>query len=639
MTVAVAAFSLTAMADRYVDLFNPGCEFPRPGDKQLWRLQSDKWRFDAGAGINGSGGLVWENDDTNHYSCAVQPVALKPGKRYRFTTNLCLDFTHEKGRGASLGLEWSDRNGKYIGGAYGQDQRGPKGRWIKLSGATGPISTNMASARLVAIVCPGATGRAVFDNFVVEEIEFAPVVGVHSSVYRDVAATGEVSFDAILSIPDGLKPLDVTATFVYRDADGRGVRKPADRIAEGAATVTVRTADLALGEQDVACELAKTGGAVLGTASCRFTRVEKLPNRKVYVDEHQRTIVDGKPFFPFGMYYATPLKADRAAFEIYAQGPFNAILPYFHADRKDFDAFEEKGLKGIFACGQRWATSPRGIRNGLKDAAEAEAVFRREIEAVRDHPAFLGYNTADESPLTYLPGETWAYDLIRKFDPDHPAWSVCADFSNVRGFLPAYDIVGTDPYPVSRHPMRHVTDGVNAAVSSTLGRRCIWQVSQAFSWEWENAKAYKGAHFPSEQEFRNMFWQNIVGGANGLFLFMYDGLRKHPESFERNWKALCNAGFEVKKMMPVLLSVEPAPTLTGLPDGVAGRSWIHEGKLYVALVEIGENPAKGTIRIAFGAWQKMVAGIGPEQKLVGDNTIFFELPPLGVSILRLEMLD
>lgn len=53
------------------------------------------------------------------------------------------------------------------------------------------------------------------------------------------------------------------------------------------------------------------GGKLLGGGSCEFTRTEKTDLPKVYVDRKGRTIVDGKPVFPLGMYVDKPLKGER----------------------------------------------------------------------------------------------------------------------------------------------------------------------------------------------------------------------------------------------------------------------------------------------------------------------------------------
>ena len=628
-----------AVGEEYIDIGDPAFENPRTdGSARSWKVKAP-WRFDAGEGINGSGGLVWENDDTNVYVCAAQGVKLETGRRYRFEASVRLEgFCPAHRHGASMGIEWCGDAGKYIGGTYAQSALSPNGKWLKLSSVTEKIPAAALSARVVLIVTPGCTGKVVFDNVSVAAVSENPVAGVYSDAYRDVADGGMVTFYAALSLPCGLDVDDVEAHFAYRRADGSILRVPSTCLAKTEAVVKLRVADMAMGKSLVGCELRRKNGEALGRAGCAFERVGEMPKRKVWIDRHRRVIVDGKPFFPFGMYYGS-VTADPAELELYAKGPFNCVLPYKgQDDRKALDMLHTKGLMMIKAAAQRWWNSPRGVRKGYKSEEDADRVFIAEMDALKNHPAFLGYNTADESPLTYLPGEKHIYELIRRYDPDHPAWSVCAMFEQVRDFMPAYDAVGTDPYPVSRWPMRRETDGVTAAMRGTFGSRSVWQVVQAINWGWEssfrkNAERY---HFPTEQEFRSMFWQDIIGGANGLICFYFPKMRSHAENFEENWTALCRAGEEVRRMMPVILSVEDAPSVVGVPDSLVVRTWMHEGFLYIAAAEIDEKPIKAVLKLSRGKWELQGAEIGPEQRMSAPDAVAIDLPALGVSVVKLK---
>ena len=103
-----------------------------------------------------------------------------------------------------------------------------------------------------------------------------------------------------------------------------------------------------------------------GEAAVRFVRLAKPVPRKVAFDRRGRTIVDGKPFFPLGMFSA---KVDKEMLDIYAEGPFNCLMPYVRPGKAEFDLCHEKGLRVIFFLNGGWETKIKagaGSRTGLR---------------------------------------------------------------------------------------------------------------------------------------------------------------------------------------------------------------------------------------------------------------------------------
>ena len=87
-----------------------------------------------GEGMNGSGGLVWENDDPKLYACASQPLTLEPGKAYRFGAHVKIDSI-ETGANARAGafvcIEWSNADGKWMGGSYTEHLKVSQTDWTR----------------------------------------------------------------------------------------------------------------------------------------------------------------------------------------------------------------------------------------------------------------------------------------------------------------------------------------------------------------------------------------------------------------------------------------------------------------------------------------------------------------------------
>ena len=94
--------------------------------------------------------------------------------------------------------------------------------------------------------------------------------------------------------------------------------------------------------------------------------------------------------------------------------------------------------------------------------------------------------------------------------PDHPTWCAQDIFSETRHYLGACDVFGGDPYPVSTRPVSAATDAMRIEQKGLMGMRPIWQVVQAFGWNWISEAQANRQRRPSEPEMRNMAWQAIA---------------------------------------------------------------------------------------------------------------------------------
>ena len=127
-----------------------------------------------------------------------------------------------------------------------------------------------------------------------------------------------------------------------------------------------------------------------------------------------------------------------------------------------------------------------------------------------------------------------------------------------------FDVVGSDPYPITYEgaTVERAGQWARSTRQAVAGSRGIWMVPQAF--------AVNGVA-PTLEQMRSMAWQCIAEGAMGLIFYSWFELRadtEHP--FDVRWSDLQLVAEEVNAMVPVLLSVEPAPT----PE-VTGASIIH----------------------------------------------------------------
>jgi hypothetical protein len=489
--------------------------------------------------------------------------------------------------------------------------------------------------RLSLYIKKGAKGRVSFDNVMVRPIRHDVVAFVFSSAYRDMAADGEVRFHASLHPDKNVKVGDLDAEFSYVGADGSRKRVKPSALSPDGASLVLRVEDLALGTNPVACSLRGKDGGLLGSASCEFTRVRRLPDRRVWIDSRQRCIVDGKPFFPLGMYW---MKVDAKKLEKYAQGPFNCLMPYVRATREQLDMCRDKGLMVFVNLKDETLNSAWARRRKITSQAEVDAFFAEEIAKAKDHPALLAWYVNDEAPTIEIPERTHLYSLFRRLDPNHPTWAVLDRLNDLREFIPTFDVLGMDPYPVAQKPLTRVTDFIRETQKAVFNDRPLWNVPQTFNWAWYRKHHANKERFPTEQEMRNMNWQHIALGANGLISYCYHDLwrRVKPEEFEAHWRPICNAAAEVKKMTPVLLSADEAPEVCGAPETVPVRTWMYNGRLYVLAVNAKAETQQVELVVQSGRWKVASCETGVAGRMVSHDRLSIELPPIGVSFMCLE---
>ncbi len=153
-----------------------------------------------------------------------------------------------------------------------------------------------------------------------------------------------------------------------------------------------------------------------------------------------------------------------------------------------------------------------------------------------------------------------------------------------------------------------------------FGFRTLWQVPQAFNWAWSREWAAKeGARMPTRAELRNMNWQAIASGANGLvgwwfsYMVMYLKDRGQTESFRQVWDDVKSAYAEVAEKVPLLLSVEPAPKVRTLTKGLSARTWRKDGILWMLAVNRTYEPIAGVVGLDDGRQVRVrLEGLGCE---------------------------
>lgn len=522
----------------------------------------------------GTHSLRLVNTNPASYQLARQPVPFKPGMRYRYGAWIRTRGVKGDESGASLCLEWSGAKG-WIGGSYADGKKGDQ-EWFHLEAVSGPIPTNATSVGLQLYLRKGMTGTAWFDDATLTE-EYPPALdaAMLRPNYRGRldAASADQNVVIRAKVGDMLKGgakhgdtrLVSSITRQGRPAASYNLTSPKP----GDHDLTFDAGSLPAGDYRVQVELLTTAGLRLGS---REFELHKLPAAAslptVFIDVHNRTIVNGKPFFPFGWYFGPgpTTKGFQTHLDRIAASPFNTIMCYginvggTNAVREYLDYAAGKGVKIIYSIkdvyeGTRWFHQPvlgwRGEEN----------IVRNVVQTFRAHPALLAWYLNDELPLTMRDRLEARQRLVQQLDPNHPTWAVLYQVGDLFGYLNTADVLGTDPYPIPDKPVTMASDWTRMSSAVSDGKRPLWMVPQAFDWASYRKDPAKG-RAPTLDEERVMTYLCLIHGAHGLIYYTYADLLRDPKiGFEQRWADMLVVGREIKQLEPALLSITKPPKL------------------------------------------------------------------------------
>ena len=582
---------------------NAGFETPdaKGGGAADWSLYGNgAWSVKRGEGRNGTSALIC--GDVGKGGWTTQWVEVEPGRPYRVEGWVRTEDV--EGSGVCIDFSWHDAYGTRIGTAGTQPRVMGTTAWTKVS-LEAFVPPAAAKRCLIGTPVTGNTkGKAWFDDLRITPVNLPPIGAFISDAYRNRAAEGPVTFHVALNAKkDEIAAKGYHGRFVCEIVVGRVDRpKSAKHVMYNALcrdaanpselSATVEALSLPLGESKVTFELLDGKGKVVATKSLTFTRTSKPETKGVRIDARGITRIDGKPFFPLGMFMHS---IDRSTADRYSKGPFNCCMPYSAPTKADMDYAHAKGLKVLYAlnacyAGLAWATD-RGITN---EATEV-AYITRHVNEFKDHPALLAWYINDELGLDWLKRLTMHRDLFERLDPTHPTWVAHYMVEDIRSHLPSFDVIGSDPYPICQTgdpPISQVMEHTRITRKGVFGARAMWQIPQAFDWGGYREKDKDMTRPPTFDEMRNMAWQFIAEGANGLIFYSYSSWEKMKWRTppEQMWEHVCLIGAEVKDKFPVFLSDEPAPTVSLITKDASARAWRKDGETWLLAVNPTYKP-------------------------------------------------
>ncbi len=366
-------------------------------------------------------------------------------------------------------------------------------------------------------------------------------------------------------------------------------------------------------------------GKDLASVSLPF-RVNPPSKREIAFRKDRVMLIDGKPFFPLGVWSVKGPKSNAEKAKIIAECGFNIAKA---SNPEQMDDFAEHGMMVLMNVMEK-------LPNFKDEAhfARWDKKYRAAMKKYREHPSLIGYFISDEPAWRGFPCEklVQAYDYIRKIDPYRPIMLNEAPRGEIRAnrlYAAAADIYGVDIYPV---PEPNPHSGLNDKNMTSVGkytdvcrqvvydRKPVWMTLQAFAW---GAITKKTLVYPTEHQSRFMAYNAAAHGATGLFWW---GINTGND----NWDFVRQLGKtvrELRKMSPVLVAetIEPAGLKASVPEvrilhkKLNGADWyiaVNESRkdLSAAFSDAGEkmlnvffenrkiNPVSGHFRDSFNAY-------------------------------------
>ena len=574
LTLAVAA----AAADLPNLVQNPGFEAKAAnGVPEDWSGPANVYSPVATPVHAGAGALQYVNPDASRYALCRQTLPLKPGRMYQFSVWVKCEDIVGNDSGATICLEWYTADDKYLGGSYPAGIKGTKD-WTLVKGQGSRVPENAAKCYVLCYVRQGMTGKAWWDDVEVKQWLEPPLqTMLLKPNYRGLITpeTKRIELAAELRLDDyGLTPPE---TELSVQLVKRGETTPAKAIRLVLASTTprvgfpVKELGLTPGDYTLRVFLSRHDDrSVLASDEWRLTVLPPgdLEKRPAYLDEHNRLIVDGKPFFPLGMYFSG-LPEDEV--RLYADSAFNCVMPYGGAKPEQMDLLQSLGLKIIYTLKDAYYGS-HYCPQSIKSPDDERPFMEAKTKQFANHPALLAWYLNDELSLDYMPRLEAHQEWMETLDPNHPTWIVLYQVEQLGLYRKTFDVLGTDPYPIPTQPARRAAEYTTKSVASVMGSRPVWQVPQVMNWACykKTEEEKKGLRPPTYDEMRSMTWQCLTEGATGLIYYSWFDLKKEPAVFDQRWAEVKRVAAEVKRWTPMLLSVEPRLHVTTFE-----QDWLH----------------------------------------------------------------
>jgi len=502
----------------------------------------------------------------------------------------------------TINFEVANHSAKPIQGRYVYRLSGPRESWgtsdpFTISAASRqrlqlPINpTETGAYRLSLRIEEAATGRAVYEC--ARSFDVMPELQIEESLYElyQKKASAQITVN-ILPSELTSKVLKVrllkessespVAEKTMRPPFANPVAVSFDLSAQPKATYLLQ-ADIAAGNEIV--------------TSVQSRPMPYNPRPEIGFDKHGFLVVEGKPYFPVGIYTLQDRGSehDKVLAEARSAG-FNTTVFYAYTPstvKPLLDAAARQGIKAFV-----YPTIPFSVRTST--VTNEDVV--KDVLVRRDHPALLGWYLVDEPEGIGKAGADPVRDLyqtVKETDTDHPCSLVIMSPKAAGDYSRCADVIWIDPYPVPSRPVTYVSDCTGGAAQAVPKVKPVWTIPQAFDWSiWRTGKVDK-VHRPTPEEERCMTYLALVHGAKGIIYWAHTGSRYYIEDYPEHWAAVKKLAGEMRDLTPALLTPDSKQKVEVTPMDATIDTMVKTagGCVYVFAVNRELDPCKAAFRL------------------------------------------
>jgi hypothetical protein len=347
---------------------------------------------------------------------------------------------------------------------------------------------------------------------------------------------------------------------------------------------------------------------------------------KVEISADGTTMIDGKPFFPFGFYHVSwgsTVKERTEHLQEIANAGFNIIHASFKREESlnDYEKFLDKadrlGVQIITEFGIDPVVNPLVV-----------------IEKFKHKPAVFGWNISDDVDVYEVnslnPQQILSlHDRVKNIDPHHVTY-ISGTTYKLLNFANSADAVGFQSYPIGhREPEQPISlthENISKIVSSVPQDSLVIANSQAFRRYDENSP------IPTFKEVRNMTYQALVAGAKGIIYYTYyDKEKWYLKEYPDLWQGMQSLVSEIEQLSPILLKGERQEVNTRVKDVLLGI-WKKENRSLAIVINTSvDRHQEISLALPTENVQAIFASSGDDLKFE-NGKLTGELLPLGISV-------
>jgi hypothetical protein len=287
--------------------------------------------------------------------------------------------------------------------------------------------------------------------------------------------------------------------------------------------------------------------------SCQVATSLCSPPQKVASTARQQAVVlpggtlqrQGQQFFPFGVYHVS-WKVSAQQLQNHVQEITKAGLNTIHASMLESSSY------GLVAT--------EASRTDSVLLTEHHLSWSQAVQPLKTQPGLLGWNLADDvdngqrSPVQV--GQL--HQQVKALDPQRLTY-ISGYSDKLKNFQNCSDIIALQVYPFQQGQVDEFAQvypklqALREAIPANR-RQSIWANLQAFSWKIAKPGSYLNARAPSAKELRNMTYQALLAGVNGILYYAYYDETAYLPSNKPLWGMVKKLNQEIKTLTPAPVS-------------------------------------------------------------------------------------